>query len=164
MTRTEGDFLGLEVISLEDSAVVGVVDGLLIDERRNVVAGLVLDTGIFEANAVAYADVRRVEDKMVFVASSAVVHPLSRHPVLATIAERDVRIVGEVVLDDGGDVIGVVRSYSVDPEDGAVVSLEITPEEESAAKGYMLPLDEVIRIGRELIIVRRERLHEGIRE
>jgi sporulation protein YlmC with PRC-barrel domain len=154
MARTESDFLGLEVVSLEDSTVVGEVDGLLIDERHNAVAGLILDAGIYEANVVAYADLRSVEGETIFVDSSAVVQPLSRHPQLAAIAERDIRIVGEVVLDDRGDVVGIVQSYSINPTNGALVSLEVTPEDVNGATGYILSMDDVIRIGDELIVVR----------
>ncbi|MCL4368266.1 MAG: PRC-barrel domain-containing protein [Actinobacteria bacterium] len=157
MARTDSDFLGLEVISLEDSTVVGEVDGLLVDERRNAIAGLALDAGIYEANAVAYADLRSVEDDAIFVDSSAVVHPLSQHPLLAAIAERDIRVVGEVVLDDRGDVVGVVQAFSVDPASGALVSLEVAPEDARSANGCMIPMDEVIRIGGELIVVRSTR-------
>ena len=160
MARTESDFLGLEVISLEDSSVVGEVDGLLVDVRCNTVAGLVLNAGIYEANVVAYADLRGVEDDAVFVDSRSVVHPLSQHPLLAEIADRDIRVVGQVVLDDRGDVAGVVRGYSIDPIDGALVSLEVAPEDAKGAKGYVLAMDDVIRIGGELIVVRRTR-HSG---
>jgi sporulation protein YlmC with PRC-barrel domain len=157
MARTESDFLGLEVISLEDSSVVGQVDGLLIDERHNVVAGLVLDAGIYEANAVAYADLRSVEAGTILVDSSAAVQPLSQHLLLAAIAERDIRIVGEVVLDDRGDVMGIVQSYWVDPATGALVSLEVAPEDAHDAQGYILSMDNVLCIGGELIIARSVR-------
>ena len=130
---------------------------MLIDERRNVVAGLVLDAGIYEANVVAYADVRSVEAEAIFVDSSAVVQPLSQHPLLAMLAERDIRIVGEVALDDRGDVIGIVQSYSIDPATGALVSLEVAPGDANGARGYMVLMDDVIRIGGELIIVRSVR-------
>jgi sporulation protein YlmC with PRC-barrel domain len=154
MTRTESDLLGLEVVSLEDSSVVGQVDGLLIDAGRNAVVGLVLDAGIYEANAVAFADLRGVDDAAVWVEPGAVVTALSRHPSLAAIAERDIRVVGEVVLDDRGDVVGVVRTFSVDTTDGTLVSLEVGPEDANSGDSYTLPMDDVIRIGSELVLTR----------
>lgn len=157
MARRDKDFLGLEVVSLEDASVVGEVDGLIVDEKTNAVAGLIIDLGIYEAKVLAYSDVLNVGDDAVMIDSAGVVKPISQHSSLKEIAERDIDPCDSLAITDKGDIVGVVGDYFVDPASGALKGVEVVvDEEDDCDEGtvYVLPMADVVRIGADLLMVR----------
>ena len=49
MERYDKDFLGLEVVSLQDASVVGEVEGLIVDDQAKAVAALIVNTGSYRS-------------------------------------------------------------------------------------------------------------------
>jgi uncharacterized protein YrrD len=155
MARRDKEFLGLDVVSLEDASVLGEVDGLLVDETRSAVVGLVLDLGIYEAKVLAYEDVVTVGEDAVMVTSSATVRPVSENTILREIAERDVQITDALVMNDQGNVIGVAGDYFLDPNDGTIKGLEVVTDidvEALCGEVSVVPLGQA-RIGQDLVMV-----------
>ncbi|MCZ7663527.1 MAG: PRC-barrel domain-containing protein [Thermoleophilia bacterium] len=158
MARNEKDFLGLEVVSLEDASVVGEVDGLIVDETTNSVVGLVLDLGIYEARALAFSDVLSVGEDAVMISSPQSVKPISQHAALLEIAERQIEVSDALAITDKGNVIGVIGDFFVDPATGNLKGVEVISDEDAdepdGPKAHLVPMDEVVRIGAELVMLR----------
>ena len=155
MARRDKDFLGLEVVSLEDASVIGEVDGLIVDETIDVVVGLIIDLGIHEAKVAAYSDLLSVGDDAVMVESSAVVHPLSEHVTLREVAERQVEVCDAYAMTDKGDVVGAIGDYFVDPATGAIKGVEVIVEEDDDAVAvFVTSASDIVRIGTDLVMVR----------
>lgn len=155
MARKDKDFLGLEVVSLEDASVIGEVDGLIVDETIAAVVGLIIDMGIHEAKVVAYSDLLSVGDDAVMVESSAVVRAISLHAALREVAERDVEVCDAYAITDKGDVVGAIGDYFVDPATGAIKGVEVIVEEEDEqVKLFVASASDIVRIGTELVMVR----------
>lgn len=155
MARKDKDFLGLEVVSLEDASVIGEVDGLIVDETIVAIVGLIIDMGIHEAKVVAYSDLLSVGDDAVMVESSAVVRPISLHAALREVAERDVEVCDAYAITDKGDVVGAIGDYFVDPATGAIKGVEVIVEEEDEqVKLFIASASDIVRIGTELVMVR----------
>ena len=155
MARKDKDFLGLEVVSLEDASVVGEVDALLINDSA-AVAGLVIDLGVYEAKVLAFSDILSIGEDAVMIGAAAAVKPISQDAALEEVAELDVHVSDTLVMTDKGDLVGIVGDYYVDPSTGAIKGLEILPEdsEEDSDQAYLVPSSEVIRIGSELVMLK----------
>lgn len=155
MARRDKDFLGLEVISLEDASVIGEVDGLIVDETVAAVVGLIIDMGIHEAKVIAYSDLLSVGDDAVMVESSAVVLPISEHATLREVAEREVEVCDAYAITDKGDVVGAIGDYFIDPATGAIKGVEVIPEEEDEpVKVLVASASDIVRIGTDLVMIR----------
>lgn len=156
MARKDKEFLGLDVVSLEDASVLGEVDGLLIDETKNAVAGLILDLGIYEAKVLAYDDVVTVGEDAVMIESASSVRPISQHPILREIADRDIQLSDSLVMNDAGTIIGMVGDFFVDPATGKIKGLEIVTDidlESVSGSVAVIPIEHVT-VGQDLVMVR----------
>ena len=157
MARRDKDFLGLEVVSLEDATVVGMVDALLVDEQATVV-GLVIDMGVYEAKVLALSDILSVGEDAIMIASADSVRLISENTTLEDVAELEVYVSDALAMTDQGDLVGIVGDYFVDPGTGEIKGIEVLPEEEEYESGeaLLVPASQVIRIGSELVM-----LHAG---
>lgn len=156
MARRDKDFLGLEVVSLEDASVIGEVDGLIVDETIGAVVGLIIDLGIHEAKVAAYSDLLSVGDDAVMVESSAVVQPISDHTSLREVAEREVNVYDAYAITDRGDVVGAIGDYFVDPATGVIKGVEVIVEGDcdDEVTVYVASASDIVRIGTELVMIR----------
>ena len=154
MARNDKDFLGLEVVSLEDASVVGEVDGLVVDETTAAVVGLVVDLGLYEAKLLPFSAVRGLGEDAVMVDSASSLKPVSESPDLEEIARREVLVSDAMVLTDAGNLAGTVGDYFVDPDTGRISGLEIVVETDDDEISYFIPMTEVIRIGADLVMIK----------
>ncbi|MHB9150090.1 MAG: PRC-barrel domain-containing protein [Thermoleophilia bacterium] len=151
------DFLGLEVISLEDASVVGEVDALLIDDNATV-AGFVIDLGVYEAKVLAFSDILNIGEDAVMIGAAAAVRPISQNAALEEVAELDVHVSDTLVMTDRGNLVGIVGDYYIDPGTGSIKGLEIIPEDSEGDSGeaYLVPSSQVIKIGSELVMLKAD--------
>lgn len=157
MARNDKDFLGLDVVSLDDGAVVGTVDALLVNED-GAVAGLVMDLGIYEAKVLAYADILNVGEDAIVIASSDSVRLVSDDPALEEVAELEIFVTDALAMTDQGNIVGTIGDYFIDPPTGSIKGLEVLLEsaDEDVERALVVPASHVIRIGPELVIVRAD--------
>jgi uncharacterized protein YrrD len=154
MARSDKDFLGLEVVSLEDASVVGEVDGLVVDERSASVVAFVVDMGLYEARLLPFRAIRGLGEDAVMVDSAASLKPVSASGELEAIAGRSVLIAETMVLSDAGDLAGMVGDYFADSATGKIRGIEVLVESEGNERSFVIPMSEVIRIGTELVMVK----------
>lgn len=157
MARKDKDFLGLEVVSLEDASVVGEVDALLVDDEGASVVGLVIDLGVYEAKVLAFADILSIGEDAVMIGAPTAVKPISQHAVLEAVAERDVQVSDTLAMTDRGNLVGIVGDYYVDSTSGAIKGLEILQEDlddGDSAEAYLVPIADVVRISAELVMLK----------
>lgn len=157
MARKDKDFLGLEVVSLEDASVVGLVDALLVDDGGPAVVGLVIDLGVYEAKVLAFSDILSIGEDAVMIGASAAVKPISQHAAMEAVAESDVQVSDTLAMTDRGDLVGVVGDYYVDPTSGAIKGLEVLPEGLEGgdpAEAYLVPISDVVRVSSELVMLK----------
>jgi uncharacterized protein YrrD len=155
MARKDKDFVGLEVISLEDATVVGKVDGLIVDASERRIGALVVGLGIHEAKVIPQADVVGIGDDAVTVRGAGVVKRISECPPVEELARRGVQLADELVLTDGGDLVGVVSAYFVDPHTGDIRGLELSPgPDEPHRPSHTVRAKDIVSLGKELVIVR----------
>ncbi len=157
MARSDKDFLGLEVVSLEDASVVGEVDALIVDDTKNAVVGLVIDLGVYEAKALAFSDILSIGEDAVMIGASSAVRPISQHSALEALAERDVQVADTLVMTDHGDLVGVVGDYYLDSATGVIKGIEVLPEDmgdDDVAATYLVPASDLIKMSAELVMIK----------
>jgi uncharacterized protein YrrD len=154
MARNDKDFLGLEVVSLEDASVVGEVDSLVVDETKAAVVAFVVDMGLYEAKLLPFPAVRSLGEDVVMVDGAASLKPVSASGELEQVASREVLVSETLALTDAGDLAGVVGDLYVDPATGKIRGIELVVESDDSERSYIIPMSEVIRIGTELVMVK----------
>lgn len=153
MARSDKEFLGLEVIGLDDASSLGEVDGLVLDETTRRVAGLIIDVGLYEANALPFDRITTVGEDAVLVESAEAVQPISRETELEAIAQRSIQLSDSLVLTDGGDVVGMVGDFFVTPADGSIAGIEVVLDTETGDEYHLLPASAIVSIGADLVLV-----------
>jgi uncharacterized protein YrrD len=152
MARRDKDLLGLEVVSIEDASLAGEVDGLIVDETSNRVAGLLVDLGLYEAKALAFADIVSMGEDAVTVESSAVVRPISQQPELEGIVEREVHVSESLAISDKGDILGTTGDYFIDTKSGEIRGIELLVEDDDGERTFVVAMSGVVRIGVDLVM------------
>jgi uncharacterized protein YrrD len=153
MTRRDKDFLGLEVISLEDASVAGEVGGVILDARENRVAGFLVDLGIFEAKGLAFSEVRSIGEDAVMIESTSLVRPISEHRELERLVLQEVFISESMVITDQGDIVGSAGDFFVDPSNGRLRAIELRVENDRGEGSYVLPMSAVVAVGADLVMI-----------
>lgn len=153
MARSDKDFLGLEVIGLDDASLLGEVDGLIVDETTKRVAGLIIDMGLYEASVLPFDRITALGEDAVLVESAEAVRPLSQEPELEAVAQRSIQLDELLILTDGGDVVGMVGDYFVNPGDGSLAGIEIVIDAEAGEETHVVPISAVVSIGTDLVMV-----------
>ncbi len=151
MERYDKDFLGLEVVSLQDASVVGEVEGLIVDDRARTVAALIVNTGSYRSRVLPYALVRSVGEDAVVIASADGIALVSEAPALETLVERNVVLAGAYLLTEGGTLLGRLSGFLVDTTSGAITSLAVTQEEDAEATdleaALLIPAHSITTVG-----------------
>lgn len=157
MERYDKDFLGLEVVSLQDASVVGEVEGLIVDDQTKVVAALIVNTGSYRSRVLPYALVRSVGEDAVVVESADGIKLISEAPELEALVERDVVLPGAYLLTEGGTLLGKLAGFLVDTVSGGITSLAVTEEDGAEAAdpqaALLIPAGSITSVGPEIVIV-----------
>ena len=157
MERYDRDFLGLEVVSLQDASVVGEVEGLIADDRAKTVAALIVNTGSYRSRVLPYTQVCSVGEDAVVIESADGVKLISEAPELEALVERNVALAGAYLLTEGGTLLGRVSGFLVDATSGVITSLAVTQEESAEAPdleaALLIPADSIVTVGSEVVIV-----------
>lgn len=153
MALSDRDFLGLEVVSLDEAAIVGTVQGLVVDDEAREVAALVVDVGEFRHRVVPYAAVRSVGVDAVVVGSGTDAVLVTEAPRLEELARRDVHLPGCFALTDDGVVLGVVDEFYVDEATGKITDLRIEPDEDEEGEPLLISADLLRKVGEEIVLL-----------
>lgn len=154
MALSDKDFLGLEVVGLDEAAIVGTVQGLIVDDAARAVAALIVNTGAHQSRVVPFAVVRSVGDDAVVISSGTEAVLITEAPLLEELAQRDVQLPGCFVLTEAGEVLGVIDDFFIDSATGAITELEIEPDLEEGQEPFRVPADILLEVGDEIAIVR----------
>ena len=102
MALSDRDFLGLEVVGLDEASIVGSVRDLIVDDETGSVAALVVDVDAYQCKVVPYTAVRSVGMDAVVISSAADAVLVGEAPKLAELAQKDIQLVGCLVLTNTG--------------------------------------------------------------
>ncbi|NLE74479.1 MAG: hypothetical protein GX604_07625 [Actinobacteria bacterium] len=154
MALSDKDFLGLEVVGLDEAAIVGTVQGLIVDDAARAVVALIIDTGAYQSRVVPYAAVQSVGDDAVVISSAAEATLITEAPALEKQAQRDIQLSGCLVLTEAGQVLGVIDDFFIDAATGTITELEIEPAIGEGQETFRVPADILLQVGDEIVIVR----------
>ena len=153
MAVSNKDFIGLEVVSLDDATVLGRVSGLIIDDGARCVAALVVDTGAYRLQVLPYSAVRSVGPDAVVIGSNTDVVLVTKLPSVEELVHRDVELPGCIVLTDDGRMLGVIDHLVIDETSGRIAQLAIHSGEEDGSI-LTIDADRLVTVGPDIAIVR----------
>ena len=147
---------GLPVITMAEGKQVGKVDDLIVDPERKAVSWLRLHTGGMlggERLWVSAATVHGIgEDAVTINAEADARAPADAAEALALVkAKREV--IGNEVITENGERVGVVRDYEFDPATFALTSLSVPPGMNVVGEILTITGDKVLTIGEDMIVV-----------
>lgn len=152
MALSDRDFLGLEVVGLDEASIVGSVRDLIVDDETGSVAALVVDVDAYQCKVVPYTAVRSVGMDAVVISSSADAVLVGEAPKLAELAQKDIQLVGCLVLTNTGHALGVIDGFLVDDASGRITELQVEPEEEESGP-FRIPADSLLKVGDDIVII-----------
>lgn len=153
---------GKPVLTRDGGEKIASVKELIVSPDRTRVIGLLLDGGgLFTENRVVPIDslVSAGEDAVIITDHSAI-YPVSRYPDAAESLNVKDRLVGKRAVTDQGEAQGKITDVVFEERSGAIVGFDLSGlRVEGAEYGpVFLPINEIISIGPDVIIVRADAL------
>ncbi|MFZ5642747.1 MAG: PRC-barrel domain-containing protein [Bacillota bacterium] len=126
--RKSKQFLGMNVVSLEEGEQIGSVGGLVIDPASKNVAALIIEQkGWFrEQKFVPFSKVHRIGEDVVTIDRGNRVEKGASLPQILKLFKERVNITGCRLVTESGTLLGVVEEYYVDLKTGDIVGLEFS--------------------------------------
>jgi sporulation protein YlmC with PRC-barrel domain len=146
----------LPVITLAEGKQVGKVDDLVVDPDRKAVSWLRLHSGGMLGGERLWVSTEAVhgvgEDAVTINAEVDARAPADAPEALALVkAKRGV--IGNKVMTENGERLGVVRDYEFDPDTFALTSLAVPPGMNVVGEILTIAGDKVLTIGEDMIVV-----------
>lgn len=149
--RKSADYIGLPVISIDAGAELGVISRLVVDPGNGKVVGAAVQGSWYEApRFLPYGSIRSVGQDAVMVDKETCLVPFTGLSELEPVLRADVQIKGATVLNSRGTKVGTVKEYEVDEASGNIAGYQL---EESDAGRERIPAEQVLTLGRHLVIV-----------
>lgn len=174
--RQRGSVLGIQVISQSTARRLGIVTEIWVDMNQRQIMGLTVTERSLPGTAIGFGDsfYMAIED-IILLGPDAILVDTDRVLQDILVSERYSNLIGCEVVTESGEVLGKVRDYQFDPENGDLLYLVLStlglPQiPTQLISTYLLDVNEVIAVGRERIVVtegmeeRMEQLTKGILE
>src|SRR4051812_39790299 len=156
--------IGKPILSLEDGLRVQDVKDVLLGAENDAIVGLLVDEGgLFSgSHVVPIEDVTSFGRDAVVVRSQQSVISANSAPGIADILDRKQSLLGTKVYTETGDDQGKVADLYFDESSGRVLGLEVSGGTLSdvASGARYLPVDDILRIGPDVLYVRPETASE----
>jgi uncharacterized protein YrrD len=149
---------GLPVISVAEGKQVGKVDDLIIDPERKAVSWLRLHSGGMgmlggERLWVPVEAVHGMGEDAVTINTEADAHTPADAPEALALVKAKRGIIGNKVITENGEHLGVVRDYEFNPDTFALTSLSVPPGMNVVGEILTIAGDKVLTIGEDVIVV-----------
>jgi len=147
---------GLPVITVAEGKQVGKVDDLIIDPERKAVSWLRLHSGGMlggERLWVSTEAVHGVGENAVTINAEADARAPADAPEALALVKAKRGIIGNKVITENGEHLGVVRDYEFSPATFALTSLSVPPGMNVVGDILAIAGDKVLTIGEDVIVV-----------
>ncbi|HWQ41630.1 MAG TPA: PRC-barrel domain-containing protein [Desulfosporosinus sp.] len=148
------EIIGLRIISISDGTQVGVVKDIVINPQIKSLDFLIIDQAAdyFGAKVIAFADILGLGEFAVTIPHPGVIQDVAQNTEAQNWLKQDIRVLGTKVLTKKGQLIGEVKEILIDEETGHIVACLF----ESDAQMHEVAVEQVITLGKELLIVEGE--------
>jgi sporulation protein YlmC with PRC-barrel domain len=174
--RQRSSVLGIQVISQSTAKRLGIVTEIWVDMNQRQIMGFTVTERTLPGTAIGFGDTfyMAIED-INLLGPDAILVDTDRVLQDILVSERYSNLIGSEVVTESGEVLGKVRDFQFDPENGDLLylvlsSLGLPQIPAQFISTYLLDVNEVIAVGRERIVVtegmeeRMEQLTKGILE
>lgn len=158
---------GLPVLTLDSGTTIGRINRSVVDpEKKRVAALLVAPPRLWGKRLLPIESVHAFGGHAVTVGSAEALIPVDQDERLTVLLrERRIPLLGSPVVTAGGELVGTVRDYEIDPT-GAISYLYVTDGVWRALSGreHKVPGSALLALGRDAVIVTEETLMRVVKE
>ena len=156
------EILGLRIISISDGTQVGAVKDIVINPQGKTLDFIIVDqpTDYFGAKVVAFTDILGMGQFAITIPHLGVIQDVAQAKEAQNLLKQDIRVLGTKVLTRKGQLIGEVKEILIDEETGHIATCLF----ESDGQMHEIGADQVITLGRELLIVESEKTASNLRD
>ena len=156
------EIIGLRIISISDGTQVGAVRDLVINPQGKSLDFIIVDqpTDYFGAKVIAFTDILGMGEFAITIPNIGVIQDVSQAKEAQNLLKQDTRVLGTKVLTRKGQLIGEVKEILIDEETGHIAACLF----ESDGQMHEIGADQVITLGRELLIVESETTASNLRD
>lgn len=147
------------VISIQEGQEVGVVKELIVNADKKGVEFLLVEknegTKEGEIMAIPFREAVGVGDYAVTIEAQSALMDLSKMNIAGNLLDKRIVIIDEKVITRKGKLLGTITEYTVDPDNGSIPFIHLVSGENDQEEKN-IPLEEIISIGQQLVIVTEE--------
>ncbi|OLN33756.1 PRC-barrel domain-containing protein [Desulfosporosinus metallidurans] len=156
------DIVGLRIISISDGTQVGAVKDIVINPQGKTLDFIIVDqpTDYFGAKVIAFTDILGMGEFAITIPHLGVIQDVAQAKEAQNLLRQDTRVIGTKVLTRKGQLIGEVKEILIDEETGHIAACLF----ESDGQMHEIGADQVITLGRELLIVESETTTSNLRD
>lgn len=156
--KKSGQIVNSPVISIQEGLELGTVRELVVNADKKCVEFLLVDksegTGENEILAIPFREAVGVGEYAVTIEHQRVLLDLNKMSIAGSLLENRVNMIDEKVVTRKGKLLGNITDYMVDPETGSIP--QILLKVEASGLESALPLETLVSIGRQVVIVTEE--------
>lgn len=156
------EIVGLRIISISDGTQVGAVKDIVINPQGKTLDFIIVDqpTDYFGAKVIAFTDILGMGEFAITIPHLGVIQDVAQVKEAQNLLKQDTRVLGTKVLTRKGQLIGEVKEILIDEETGHIAACLF----ESEGQMHEIGADQVITLGRELLIVESETTTSNLRD
>lgn len=154
MMKQSNEVIGLPVISLADGQEIGTVKSLVINPDKGSVDFLTVEHEDWQVSvrAIPFRKVIGIGEYAVTVESENAIIDLNEIPIANQLVNKKIKIIGTKVMTRKGQLLGDVKEYYVNDDNGHIVAADIKVSE----KDVVLASDLVLTFGKDILIVKED--------
>ena len=146
----------LPIVSIAEGEEVGMVKDFIVDPVEKAVVALVIADKTWYAGAkvISFSLINSIGDYAITTENSSSVVELSNMPEIIDLLKKELKMIDARVITRGGRFVGRVNEYSIDPETGRILGLELAGDADvSSPDKNVIPSASIVTIGKDVIIV-----------
>ncbi|SMP64929.1 PRC-barrel domain-containing protein [Anoxynatronum buryatiense] len=156
--KKSGQIVNSPVISIQEGLELGTVRELVVNPDKKSVEFLLVDknegSDENEILAIPFREAVGVGNYAVTIEHQRVLLDLNKMNIAGSLLENRVNIIDEKVVTRKGKLLGSITDYMVDTETGSIPQILLLVEE--TGQEGTLPLETLVSIGRQVVIVSEE--------
>ncbi|RXI98418.1 photosystem reaction center subunit H [Anaerobacillus alkaliphilus] len=152
--KTSKQIIGLPIISINDGKELGTVKSLVVNPDQGTVDFITIHHEDWQVSvkAIPFKKVIGVGDYALTVESEMNIIDLTEIPIANQLVTKNIKVIGARMMTKKGQLLGQVTELYVNDDNGSIVSLELSYNNEHV----FLSSNQVLTFGKDILIVNED--------
>lgn len=149
--KKSAEILGLPIISISEGEEIGKVKSLVINPDKGSLDFITIEHEDWQVSvrAIPFKKVIGIGEYALTIETGSSVIDLNEIPIANQLVNKKIKITDAKVMTRKGELLGSVREYFIDDENGQVIGMLLKVGD----KEVVLPSDTVLTYGKDILIV-----------